>query len=213
MMAAPTSKDEPYLDRVFAAQSPEESRRLYDQWATSYDSDMESHDFTAPRIVAEGVAKYLNTSSPSEAKILDAGCGSGAVGISLEKLGYKIIDGLDFSEGMLKVAEKAGVYRELKIADLTKKLEIADCAYDALVCCGTFTHGHLGPEPLGEFTRVVSKGGVLVATVLESHWVGRGFEKEVERLAKEGVVEVLENEVHAYRKVAGGGKVLILRKS
>jgi predicted TPR repeat methyltransferase len=203
------------LDRVFAAKTTEESRRLYDEWATSYDADMASHDFTAPRLVAERVPKYLNSSSPALeiTQILDAGCGSGAVGLELSKLGFKAIDGLDLSQGMLNVAAKLGVYRHLKIADLTEKLQFEDGVYDALVCCGTFTHGHVGKEPLEDFVRVVKSKGVLVATVLESFWDQGGFEKEVDRLVKEGLVDVLEKDVHAYRKDAGGGLVLVLRKN
>lgn len=209
-----SSSEQSLLDRVFAAKTTEESRRLYDEWAASYDSDMASHDFTAPRLVAQRVPKYLNSNSqsPDNAQIVDAGCGSGAVGLELSKLGFKTIDGLDLSQGMLNVAGKLGVYRHLKITDLTKKLEAEDGAYDALVCCGTFTHGHLGKEPLEEFVRVVKSNGVLVATVLETFWNEGGFENEVERLVKEGHVEVLEKDVHAYRKDAGGGRVLVLRK-
>ena len=60
--------------------------------------------------------------------------------------------------------------------------------------------------------RVVKDGGVVVATVLDSFWVERGFEKEVQRLEKEEKVEIVEQDLHQYRKDAGGGRVLILRK-
>jgi ubiquinone/menaquinone biosynthesis C-methylase UbiE len=174
---------------------------------------MVSHDFTAPRTVAETLAKYLTTASKDAAAIADAGCGSGAVGLQLKELGFTgRIEGLDISQGMLDVARKTEAYRELKIADLTKRLDAEDGEYDGLTCCGTFTHGHLGPEPLGEFVRVVKKGGVLVATVLDTHWVEKGFEREVERLKDEGSIEVLEKEVHHYRKQSGGGRVLVLRR-
>lgn len=209
----------PYLDRVFAASSTEESRRLYDEWAATYDSDMQKHDFIAPRLVAEGVARglklnHLHQDSSQilkDLRIVDAGCGTGTVGNELAKMGVEGIDGLDISEGMLNVARKSGAYKDLKIADLTKKLELEDGEYDALVCCGTFTHGHLGPEPLAEFVRIVKSGGVVVATVLESHWVEKGFEAETERLAKSGVCDIVEKRVHQYRKDAGGGVILILR--
>ncbi|KAF2629031.1 S-adenosyl-L-methionine-dependent methyltransferase [Macroventuria anomochaeta] len=214
-----TTAEKPYLDRVFAASSTEESRRLYDEWAATYDSDMQKHDFTAPRLVAEGVARGLKLNhlhrDPSQVlkglRIVDAGCGTGAVGNELAKMGAEDIDGLDISESMLKVARKSGVYKDLKIADLTKKLKFEDGEYDSLVCCGTFTHGHLGPEPLAEFLRIVKSGGVVVATVLDSHWVEKGFEAEAERLAKAGVCDIVENKVHQYRKDAGGGRILILR--
>jgi ubiquinone/menaquinone biosynthesis C-methylase UbiE len=114
---------------------------------------------------------------------------------------------------MLDVAEKTGAYKSLRIVDLTTRLPIVDGKYDALTCCGTFTHGHLGPEPLAEFVRVIKTSGIVVATVLDSHWEERGFEAEVQRLEREGIAEVVENESHAYRKDAGGGRVLILRKT
>ncbi|KAH7351379.1 S-adenosyl-L-methionine-dependent methyltransferase [Pyrenochaeta sp. MPI-SDFR-AT-0127] len=205
------------LDRVFAATSTLESRALYDEWASTYNSDMTSHEFIAPRLVAEAVARglklnHISTQPLKGVQIVDAGCGTGLVGGELSKLGAKEITGLDISEGMLDVARKTGVYRELKIADLTTRLDVEDGTFDALTCCGLFTHGHLGPQPLEEFVRIVKAGGVVVATVKNSHWTEKGFDAEVERLAKEANVEVVEKEVHAYRKNSGGGKVLILRK-
>jgi predicted TPR repeat methyltransferase len=203
-----------FLDRVFAAKSKDESRQLYDQWASSYDADMQTYSFTAPRIIAEMVPKYLKV-SPADATVVDAGCGSGLVGVTLHKSGFKTIDGLDLSEGMLKVAEKTGAYRKLEVTDLTKKLEIEDGAYDALTCSGTFTHGHVGPEPLPELMRVVKAGGILVATVLEGFWKEGDFEKTVKGLEENGTVEVLEKNLHKYRKFGeeeSGGLVLVLRK-
>lgn len=209
----------PYLDRVFTAKNTDESKRLYDEWATTYDADMQKHDFTAPRLVAEGVSRGLKLNhlrrDPSEVlrglQIADAGCGTGTVGIELAKMGVEDIVGLDISEGMLEVARKSKAYKDLKIADLTKKLDFEDGEFDALTCCGTFTHGHLGPEPLAEFLRVVKSGGVVVATVLESHWDEKGFQAEADRLAKAGACEIVEDKVHQYRKDAGGGRILVLR--
>jgi ubiquinone/menaquinone biosynthesis C-methylase UbiE len=213
------STEKPYLDRVFAASSTEESRRLYDEWAATYDSDMQKHDFRAPRLVSEGVARGLKLNhlhrDPDKVlkglRILDAGCGTGTVGNELAKMGAEDIDGLDISEGMLEVARKSGAYSDLRIADLTKKLEFDDGEYDALTCCGTFTHGHLGPEPLAEFVRIVKSGGVVVATVLDSHWVEKGFEAQAKRLEEAGACAIVENKVHQYRKDAGGGRIVILR--
>ncbi|KAL1612509.1 hypothetical protein SLS60_000736 [Paraconiothyrium brasiliense] len=207
------STDRSFLDRVFAAKSKDESRQLYDQWAASYDADMQTYSFTAHRIVAEMVPKYLGTAA--DTTIVDAGCGSGLVGVTLQELGFKTIDGLDLSEGMLEVAERTGAYRKLKVTDLTQKLDIEDGTYDTLTCSGTFTHGHIGPEPLPEFMRIVKSGGVLIATVLEIFWKEGNFEKVVRGLVENGTVEVLERDVHNYRKIgneANGGVVLVLRK-
>lgn len=208
-----SSSEKSLLDRVFTAKSKDESRQLYDQWASSYDADMQIYSFTAPQIVAEMVPKYLKI-SPADATVVDAGCGSGLVGVTLHKSGFNTIDGLDLSEGMLKVAARTGAYRKLEITDLTKKLDIEDSTYDALTCSGTFTHGHVGPEPLPELTRIVKAGGILVATVLESFWKEENFEQVVKGLEESGTVEVLENNLHHYRKFGdeeSGGLVLVLR--
>ncbi|KAF1927019.1 S-adenosyl-L-methionine-dependent methyltransferase [Didymella exigua CBS 183.55] len=217
------AKERPYLDRVFTASSTEESQRLYDEWAATYESDMQKRDFTAPRLVAEAVARGLRLNhlhrDPGEVlkgvRIVDAGCGTGTVDNELAEIGAKDIDGLDISKGMLQVARKSGVYKDLKIADLMKKLKFDDgeyyCGHDALTCCGTFTHGYLGPEPLAEFVRIAKSGGVVVATVLDSHWVEKGFEAEAKRLKETGVCSIVEHKVHQYRRDAGGGRTLILR--
>ncbi len=57
-----------------------------------------------------------------ENKILDAGCGTGLVGIALKQKGYESVDGFDLSEEMIKVAAATGVYKSLNSGiDMTKK--------------------------------------------------------------------------------------------
>ncbi|KAF2258670.1 S-adenosyl-L-methionine-dependent methyltransferase [Lojkania enalia] len=200
----------PYLERVYAATCPEESQRAYNEWASTYDSDMIEQGYIAPAICAQAIAQHGNI----EGLILDAGCGSGSVGLELAKHGARSIDGLDYSPGMLQVAQKTGVYSKLETGDLSKELEIKNGTYDAVVCVGTLTQGHVGPVPaLKEFVRIVKAGGVVVATVLETIWEKDGYETEIERLINEGQVKLISKEVQAYRKHAGvGGRVLILKK-
>lgn len=209
-----STTDRSFLDRVFTAKNSEESRALYDQWAPNYDADMQTYSFTAPSIVAHLAKKYLSI-PPADAIVVDAGCGSGLVGAELASLGFDTIDGIDLSEGMLKIAKTTGAYRDLKITDLTQRLEAEDGAYDVLVCSGTFTHGHLGPEPLPEFARVVKKNGILVLTVLESFWKEQKFEDVVKELEHNRTVRVLENNLHNYRKFGeteSGGLILVLKR-
>lgn len=60
---------------------------------------------------------------------------------------------------------------------------------------------------------MIKISGIVVATILESYWQEKGFEAEVQRLAKEGKAEVVENDYWEYRKDAGGGQILVLRKN
>ena len=114
-----------------------------------------------------------------------------------------IVDGMDLSSGMLALARERGVYRELSTADLTAPIGAPDAGYDAVVCVGTLTRGHLGPEPLAEMARVVRPGGVVVATVLDALWQAGGFRAFVEGMVERGTVRVLEAELRPYHREEG----------
>ncbi|ETN40466.1 uncharacterized protein HMPREF1541_04743 [Cyphellophora europaea CBS 101466] len=213
-----------FLERAYSLQSESEAKALYDEWASTYDADLAGEDYMSPTAAVTALAHHLDenvssTPAPSSLTILDAGCGTGLVGLAL-KTSHRLrdavaaVDGVDLSQGMLDVARKAGVYRELRTADLTKALDCEDGKYDAVLCVGTLTKGHVGPEVLGEFVRVVKKeGGLVVATVLSEIWVEGGFERVVEELRKEGRAEVLGAEEFGIRKgEEKGGRMLVLRK-
>ena len=202
-----------FISRATAVTADENVQQLYNDWATTYDQDMHdaSQEYVAPALAAQAVGKSIGTtdSIPAEAVILDAGCGTGLVGVHLAKLGAKAIDGLDFSQGMLDVARKTGVYRELKTMDLSKRLELDDGVYDVVTCVGTLTQGHVGPGVLEEFARVTKKGGVIVATVKETVWSVQGFDTEVQRLVSGGRVDLLGAGLEDYRKGAAAQAYMV----
>jgi predicted TPR repeat methyltransferase len=196
----------PQLTRAYAASDVAETRSLYDDWATSYDKDMAktSQDYVGPVIASTYVLKCLGSARIDEnTEILDAGCGTGLVGVHLAKVGAKKLDGIDLSPGMLDVARKAGVYRSLDTADLSKPLVHKDQSYDVVVCVGTLTQNHVGPEALVEFVRVVKQGGFVVATVLDAIWESGGYVAKVESLVKDGKVKLVSAELEDYRRGAG----------
>lgn len=83
---------------------------------------------------------------PTDTPLLDAGCGTGLVGGELVQRGFSALDGVDLSHGMLNIARSKGIYRQLEIADITRPLPFDPGSYGAVVCVGTFTAGHVGPE-------------------------------------------------------------------
>lgn len=189
---------------------------LYDDWARTYDDDLthESHGYVGP----VNAAKVIAENSVKEGQVvLDAGCGTGLSGVAVRDIvgSTTVIDGIDISNGMLEVAREKGVYRNLKTADLSKKIEIEDAKYDVVVCVGTLTGGHVGPVPaLKEFVRVVKSGGLVVTTVKESVWTSDGYEAEVKRLADQGVVTVRSTDSVPYRAAQGvNAKMLVLVKA
>lgn len=188
---------------------------IYDDWAESYDEDLQGpqQGYVAP-IHAAGAIKDA-VADVGSAEILDAGCGTGLSGAALVNAGAKIIDGVDLSPGMLNVAAKRGIYRKLDTADLSRPIpDIKDESYDAIVCVGTLTHGHVGPTPaLREFVRVTRSGGYIAATILDDMWSTAGYEAEVKSLKEQGLLDVVSSDSKDYRKAAGvSARILVLRK-
>lgn len=214
MPAAAYVEQMSHLNRVYALSSSdiEEMRSIYDEWAATYNDDLaeSSQDYVGPGIAAGYVAKTLAQSEFKGPKIddqslviLDAGCGTGLVGVHLAQLGAKNIDGIDLSPGMLDVARRTGAYRNLDTADLSKQLKNNNGDVDVVVCVGTLTQGHVGPQALDEFVRITKNGGVIVATVLDAIWAKEGYEAKVDELAAAGKVKTLHIGLEDYRRGAG----------
>jgi hypothetical protein len=94
---------------------------------------------------------------------------------------------------------------------MNRPINQADSTYDTVVCVGTFTLGHVGPDPaLRELVRVTRRKGIVVATVLEEIWTPGGFKDEVEKLKAEGLVNVVSEGLIDYVKGHGDKAVLLI---
>ena len=97
---------------IYKLKTPEELLKYYQDWTNNnkYNKDMVDWNYTAPQETVSVLKKYsLNKNS----KILDAGCGTGLVGIELKKYGCLHIDGVDFSQDMLDLVPQ-GIYKKSK---------------------------------------------------------------------------------------------------
>ncbi|CDX47013.1 Methyltransferase type 11 [Mesorhizobium sp. ORS 3359] len=166
---------------------------FYRGWANSYESDVGRDGYCGPTVVAElaGTVQtaYLGNKRAAIA-ILDAGCGTGLVGVELKRLGFQLIDGIDLSEEMAKEARETGVYRHVQgDVDLNGPLsDYSGATYDITVCCGVFTLGHIRPDALGELARVTRPNGFIIASTRKSYAETTCFEDEVRRLRDAGVL-------------------------
>jgi predicted TPR repeat methyltransferase len=143
-------------ERVYAAQSPAELAAEYDRVAESYDAVLvEQHDWRMPEIMAGIVAWLL----PREARILDAACGTGLIGVHLKQYGFTHLEGLDISAGMLEVARRKDAYGSLVCAPLGEPLPYPDARFDAFTVAGAFTPGHAPAHSLDELVRITRPGG------------------------------------------------------
>ncbi|QIE55542.1 class I SAM-dependent methyltransferase [Pikeienuella piscinae] len=158
-------KEETGLDDAYALRTPEDSRRLYRDWAETYDESFAgAHGYVYPERLAALFAAQPGAGGATPA--LDIGCGTGLVGVALRAaLPSFELDGVDISAEMLAAARAKAVYRNLIEADLTGVLPFEDSAYGGFISAGTFTHGHVGPEALNELVRIARPGALFVLGV------------------------------------------------
>ena len=145
--------------------------------------------YCSPRLVAERLTAHMDDTA---AEVLDIGCGTGLTSDHLHERGYRRIDGVDLTPAMLAKAAARGTYRRLIRADLTDAIDLPDACYDAMLSSGTFTCGHVGPEPFDELVRLLRPGGLLSFSVHVDIWTAQGFEAKLAGLVDAGRLVLIE---------------------
>ena len=201
-MSAPGPKDElghidPHIaEALKLGGDAERILAFYENWAENYDPDVGAlgDDYQATTTM---VSFFANLDldglglSGTDITILDAGCGTGLVGVALASAGYTIIDGVDLSPGMVEKAKRRGVYREL-----VGGFDLGDPpeqrwrqAADVVFVCGVFTVGHASPDLVGSCADLVRPGGLLVITTRKAYFDGSGYQAHVDELGRQGRLE------------------------
>ncbi|MGI9594753.1 MAG: class I SAM-dependent DNA methyltransferase [Acidimicrobiales bacterium] len=171
-----------------AGRSREDLARDYDSWADRYDTDSEAWGWKGPGEVAAAYRRLADR--PSAGPILDAGCGTGAVGVALRDLGsHWPLVGADLSAGMLEQARGTGHYHSTVRCSLDR-LPFPDGSISAVVSSGVFTHGHVGPEALAELCRITAVGGII--SITQRLDVADRYRPVAERLEAEGAWHLIE---------------------
>jgi len=165
---------------IYKLKTTDEIMKYYDEWGYKYDQDMVDWNYTGPEETVALFKKYTNN---KEIKIYDAGCGTGLVGVELKKCGYRNFDGADLSQKLLDLVPK-DLYQNLSKVDLNQSLDIKDNEYEAVLCVGTFTFGHVKPPALDEFIRIIKNKGLLCFTINEGIYEEYGFDKKIKELTK-----------------------------
>jgi len=175
---------------IYKLTTPEEILKYYQEWTkkNKYNQDMVDLNYVAPKETVLVLKKYtLN----NDCKILDAGCGTGLVGIELKKCGYSNVEGVDFSQNMLDLIPK-NIYKNINKVDLNKPLKYENDEYDVVVCVGTFTYGHVRAHALNEFIRIIKNKGLICFTINEGIYQEYGFDKKIKELTDSKSLNVKE---------------------
>ena len=143
------------------------------------------------------------------------GCGTGLVGKYLNELGFKHIDGIDASSGMIDCARSKGVYKDLHEMFLGKPETFPQNfhgAYDIITAAGILAEGHLDCTVFDEMLLALKQGGIAVFTTRTMYLTQYKYGEKIQALVDEGkwklVKEIvfdrydqLEEEIGRFKKV------------
>ena len=181
----PPSPDEAtaFLAEAYNLPDEQSMQQFYARWAEEYDNQMINLQYLSPVKIAD---KLMANLADKDARILDIGCGTGLTVRKLHESGYHNLYGIDLSPDMVRVAGSRGFYQGLCAGDVTEPLPYETGFFHGVISSGTFTHGHVGPEPLAEIARILSSDGILACTVHQDLWQARGFEQRFAELESSG---------------------------
>jgi len=175
---------------IYQLESKEKVLNYYVKWTqdNQYNLDMVDWNYSGPKNAVKLFSKYACDKSMV---ILDAGCGTGLVGKELLKEGFTDFIGLDFSKEMLNLVPK-NLYQKIELVDLNSPLKFVDNNFDAILCVGTFTYGHVKAHSLNEFLRITKQGGLICFTVNEGIYEKYDFDKKIRELEENKKWYILE---------------------
>ena len=171
-------RSEERVQWIYSSQNNSELSERYDEWAKDYDKDLsEVFGWIAPKNASDYLAKYVEANS----NVLDAGAGTGLVGLALAEHGFQNLTAMDLSEGMLKEARNKNVYKSFDQMTLGEHLDYETNSFDAVITVGVMTLGHAGPESFDELIRITKPQGYIVFTIRTDVYLENGFkEKQAE---------------------------------
>ena len=156
---------------------------LYDDWATSYDQHIWASGNPYIAVAAGMTGRHV---PDLDAAILDAGCGTGNMALVLHQIGYRNLEGLDPSAGMLDEARRKNVYTKVHQLVLAAKVELVDESFDAVVAAGVLTHGHAPAESLDGIVKLVKPGGAIIFSLSQIAHDEYGFGEKMKELEDAG---------------------------
>ncbi len=158
----PTDTGYLYLDAVFKGEAPSQppeamTRGLFDRYANRFDTHLVGAlKYRVPQKVS---AAILSRFPDRKLNILDIGCGTGLLGVSLGRIDGFFV-GVDLSMAMLEEAAKHHVYSRLHHVNLLDALEATDAnEYEVIAACDVFIYLGALDGAIANAFKVLRPGG------------------------------------------------------
>lgn len=180
-----------YLDKVYATRDASQTRALYDDWSTSYDSEVGKNGYATPGRCAEALTRF---SSDQTLPVLDFGCGTGLSGLALKLAGFATLDGVDLSEEMLAQARAKRLYRNLDRIEPDVPLGFYPGTYAAIAAIGVIGAGAAPISVLDMLIKALDKGGLLVMSLNDHALQDRANEGRINEWTDCGAARLLFRE-------------------
>jgi SAM-dependent methyltransferase len=153
-------------------------RAAYDQHAAEYARRID------PTLAAPVERVVELAGARPGVRLLDLATGTGAVARAATRRGASVV-GVDVSEPMLAVAREFSPEIDFRVAD-AHGLPLPDGEFDVVNCALALSHFQDPPKALGEVSRVLRRGGRLVASTWGTGGGTPASEKVVELLERYG---------------------------
>ena len=159
-------------DGLWTRHSIEETRKIYADWAETYDRDVTAWGYATPTRIAMALRLAgANVEKP----VLDFGCGTGLSGLALKGAGFAQIDGTDISPEMLEKARARGIYQHLWESEPGSLGHVKRGTYPIIAATGVISLGAAPPETLDLLLDVLPSGGLLAFSYNEATLADRAY--------------------------------------
>ena len=130
---------------LWTPRSIDDTRAMYDAWASGYEADIAAAGYATPARVAAALARYVGPTQP----VLDFGCGTGLSGLALKEAGFEDFEGSDLSADMLAQARAKEIYKSLSLTPAGELPTPLD-RFKGIAAAGVISSGAAPPETLSQ---------------------------------------------------------------
>ncbi|MGB1236283.1 MAG: class I SAM-dependent DNA methyltransferase [Planktomarina sp.] len=194
---------------LWAPRSSEDTKKVYADWADTYDADVLGSGYATPHRIAHALTTVTN----DDALILDVGCGTGLAGMALHNAGFHHVDGIDLSPEMLQIAKDRAIYREAWLTQAGELTDVMPGLYTVIVAAGVISLGAAPADTMELCLDHLDKDGLLAMSFNDPTLDDGSYEQELQKHldAKTATQIFREYGPHLPAKDMGSD-VIILRK-